>query len=54
MNFLFNLVFWPLVVIVLLPILAYSPVKTLIYIGVFCGLCIVIGLMVFILKHIRR
>ncbi|MBR5218281.1 MAG: hypothetical protein IKV89_00980 [Clostridia bacterium] len=46
MKFVFNLVFWMIVVIVCLPILAYAPVPFLIF--TICFLAVGVGLGVFI------
>ena len=53
MKFIFNLIFWCIVVVALLPILAYAPVKTLTYIAIFYVVCIVIGItiVVYRVKH---
>ena len=42
MKFLFNLIFWVIVIIMSILIITFAPIETLIYIGVII-LCIVIG-----------
>ena len=54
MKFLFNLILGMIVVTVLLPIIAYAPVKTFIVIGIWLIICIVLGVLLWMYRNKKR
>ena len=54
MKFLFNLFFYSLLIVFLLPIINHSPVKTLTFIGVFLAICVILGILLGMYRNKQR
>ena len=50
MKFIFDLLFWMVTGIILILFLAYNPLKTFTFVGIFLAICVVIGVTIGIWK----
>ena len=53
MKFLFNLFFYTLLIVVLIPFINHSPVRTLTYVGIFLIICVILGVLLWLYRNNR-